>query len=106
MSKFFKNKKSKKNNSGSSGIMVRGSDRVIDATVNDIVAMTSYIINPQHACARSLFVCLFVCLSVSLSVCLLSVCLSVADLEDGRLLAKRHELKQDDDLSPFNLPLL
>ena len=48
---------------------------------------------------------LSICLSVCLFVCL-SVCLSVADLEDGRLLVlKRHELKEYDDLSRFNLPL-
>ena len=42
---------------------------------------------------------------VTLSVCCLSVCLSVADLKDGRLLALQRDtnLKEYDDLSCFNL---
>ena len=43
---------------------------------------------------------------VTLFVCL-SVCLSVADLEDGGVLALQRDtnLKEYDDLSRFNLPL-
>ncbi len=46
-----------------------------------------------------------VCLSFILSVCL-SITLSNADLEDGRLLIlKAEELRLDHYLSHFNLPL-
>ena len=43
---------------------------------------------------------------VTLFVCL-SVCMSVADLKDGRLLALQRDmkLKLDDDLRTFNLQL-
>ena len=49
---------------------------------------------------------LSVCLSVCLFVCL-SVCLSVADLKDEGLLVLQRgmNLKLDDDLRPYILPL-